>query len=244
VTGTSWLSFSDVDRHAKASYKPFYGSLPALGTIEIEYIHAASQWSFPGGSKLMFDLRLKIGRLTNPTLDTQRGDNVYAYVTMHENPHIIYDSQTVSASVGRRDGKVMWDKPFDDLDVSSSKASNRRAWFRAVMLHYLMASGELRSIRSREATFHENLRMACWKLYLREQARQLQQGAESSGGIIGSQSRSFDAVTSSGNKSEIVPATKSKGSKRCRKDEVYAGIVRAARGLSIKQRSHGGGLTF
>jgi hypothetical protein len=167
------LSFSDVEKHAKASYKYLYELLPSA--VEIEWTGDPSSRSFGNPDQMSFrEFRFNIGHLIASDAGKLFNGKVYAHVTVYceGTPRIRYTPVAVSDSVDAQTGKVLWYQPFDKLDTSSKGAATRNSWFHVMLLYYMLASGRISLIRMDEAGFHAILRTICWKLYGKEQLHQ------------------------------------------------------------------------
>jgi hypothetical protein len=165
------FSFSDVDKHAKASYKYLYELLPSA--VDIEWSRCPSSQPF-AHQTYSREFSFNIGHLIASDIDTPLDKKVYAHVIVYceGTPRIWYTPEAVSDSVDAQTGKVVWYKPFDKLDTSSKSAATRNPWFQIVLLYYMLASGKASLVRMDEAGFHAVLKTVCWKLYGKEQVHQ------------------------------------------------------------------------
>jgi hypothetical protein len=167
------LSFSDVDKYAKASYKYLYELLPSA--VEIKWTGGPPSRSFGNPDEMSFrEFRFEIGHLIASDAGKLFNGMVYAHVTVYSEgtPRIRYTPEAVSYSVDAQTGKVLWYQPFDKLDTSSKSAATRNSWFQVMLLYYMLASGRISLIRMDEAGFHAVLKTVCWKLYGKEQVHQ------------------------------------------------------------------------
>jgi hypothetical protein len=172
-TSMKHLNFSDVDNHAKASYKSLYELLPS--PIELEWSRCPSSNPFVYTDQMPSRyLRFNIGHLIVFDTDSHIDRKVYAHGTVCSEgiPRIRCTPKVASDSVGVQSGKVLWYKPFDKLDTSGKCSTTRRSWFQIVILYYMLASGEVPQVRINEAAFHANLKAFCWELYSKEQVNQ------------------------------------------------------------------------
>jgi hypothetical protein len=180
-TKAKWFNFSDIDNHAKASYKHLYELLPKKGYMEWSKCQSSNPFVNPDEMSLDDPdqvpgpyLRLNIGHLNASDTESHIDRKVYAHGTVSSEgyPRIRFTPQVASDSAGVQSGKVVWYKPFDKLDAPSKCSTTRRSWFKVVSLYYMLAHGEVPQVRMNETWFHATLKAVCRELYSQEQVTQ------------------------------------------------------------------------